>query len=247
MRLMAAPHAHFAGYMGSLVLPSGKVATMNYNMMQVGRHTVITHACMHACLLVCLCPSTHAARRLVLRPGKRPGNACARPPTPATPFTTQVIEPWSGEALAEAPSLPEPVKDMAWEVRRLVTPSNSICMQVGECLITRAMQPPCTACMQLCAPCMRPPAPSAARCCRLPHPTPAPAPLPPPVPTYGTSSDAARRTADPRQAAALRVHGLWRWIRRRGCAAAPRPAACCLPVTRWCSAVNVSSRFSTHP
>ncbi|GBF96985.1 hypothetical protein Rsub_09782 [Raphidocelis subcapitata] len=51
-------------YMGSLVLPNGKVAAMNMNMMQV-------------------------------------------------------IDPWSGEALAEAPALAGPVKDVVWEFPRM--------------------------------------------------------------------------------------------------------------------------------
>ncbi|KAI8466478.1 MAG: hypothetical protein J3K34DRAFT_524480 [Monoraphidium minutum] len=51
-------------YMGSLVLPGGKVATMNMNMMQV-------------------------------------------------------IDPYTGAALAEAPPLPDPVKDMVWEFPRM--------------------------------------------------------------------------------------------------------------------------------
>ena len=50
--------------MGSLVLPTGKVATMNMNMMQV-------------------------------------------------------VDPYTGEALAEAPRLEGPVKDMVWEFPRM--------------------------------------------------------------------------------------------------------------------------------
>ncbi|KIZ05205.1 glyoxal or galactose oxidase [Monoraphidium neglectum] len=51
-------------YMGSLVLPSGKVATMNMNMMQV-------------------------------------------------------VDPYTGAALAEAPGLPDPVENMVWEFPRM--------------------------------------------------------------------------------------------------------------------------------
>lgn len=113
--------------MGSLVLPSGKVATMNMNMMQARRGRQKGRECslaLEACAAHAIL--THCSDRLhpPVWPHHPRGPAPPKKRTPYSltapcPCARQVIDPYSGDAVAEAPPLTGPVQHLVWEFPRM--------------------------------------------------------------------------------------------------------------------------------